>query len=242
MAALLLAMLLGLPGDLAGTGYYELERTAFEPRYPLWTDGAAKRRWIHLPRGTAIDKSNPEAWDFPRGTRLWKEFALDGRPIETRFIERRADGTWRYATYLWNVQGTAAVLAPEDGGQVGGYAIPSRSDCVTCHEGPAVPVLGYSAAQLESTLPAAAGYLHGNCGHCHNERALPGLDFALAHESTRAAQSLARTRRGAAQRAELIRSRMASHDSTKRMPPLGVSLPDTEGIELIQRWIKQEKP
>jgi hypothetical protein len=28
----------------------------------------------------------------------------------------------------------------------------------------------------------------------------------------------------------------------KRMPPVGVSVPDTEGIALIQRWIKQEKP
>ena len=242
MGALLLAMLLGLPGDLAGTGYYTLEKSAFEPRYPLWTDGAAKRRWIHLPTGTAIDKSNPEAWEFPRGTRLWKEFALDGRVVETRFLERQADGRWRYATYLWNAQGTQATLAPEDGARVGRYAVPSRNDCVTCHEGPAVPVLGYSAVQLESGLPAAAGYLHGNCGHCHNERALPGLDFELAHGPTRAAQSLERTHRGALQRADLIRNRMASHDPMKRMPPVGVSVPDTQGIDLIQRWIKQEKP
>jgi hypothetical protein len=242
MGALLLAMMLGLPGDLAGTGYYELAKTPFEPQYPLWTDGAAKRRWIHLPPGTAIDKSNPEAWEFPRGTRLWKEFALDGRVVETRFIQRQADGSWRYATYLWNAQGTQATLAPEDGAQVGAYVVPSRSDCVTCHEGPAVPVLGYSATQLESRLPGAAGYLHGNCGHCHNERALPGLDFALAHEPTRAEQSLARTKRGAAQRAELIAERMSSHNASKRMPPLGVQVPDANGLSLIQRWIKQEKP
>lgn len=230
-----------LPADLEGTGYYALPRQAFTPQYPLWTDGAAKRRWIHLPPGTAIDKSNPEAWEFPRGTRLWKEFAL-GRRLETRYIERLADGSWRYATYLWNAAGTRATLAPEDGARIGAYEVPSRHDCVTCHEGPQVPVLGYGAVQLESKLPAAAGYLHGNCGHCHNERALPGLDFALAHEPARAAESLRRTHAGAAQRAALIRQRMESHDAMKRMPPLGVQVTDTRGLALIQRWIRQEKP
>ena len=65
---------------------------AFSPQYPLWSDGAAKRRWISLPPGTAIDASRPDAWEFPRGTRLWKEFSLD-RPVETRFIERLPDGS-----------------------------------------------------------------------------------------------------------------------------------------------------
>ena len=230
-----------LPVDLHATGYYELAREPFEPRYPLWTDGAAKRRWIHLPAGTKIDKHDPEAWIFPVGTRFWKEFRLERR-VETRYSERLPDGSWRFATYLWNADGTRATLAPEDGAQVGGFVVPSRADCVTCHDGPAVPVLGYSAVQLQAKLPAAAGYLHGNCGHCHNERALPGLDFTLAHEPTRAAHSLQRTHRGAAQRASLIAERMRSHNPLQRMPPLGVQVPDSGGIALIQRWITQEKP
>ena len=241
MNALLVVLLLNLPADLAATGYYDLPKAQFTPQYPLWTDGAAKRRWIYLPPGKSIDKSNPEAWVFPAGTRLWKEFAY-GRAVETRYMERMRDGSWRFATYLWNAEGTRATLAPEDGTQAGAHVIPSRSDCVTCHEGPAAPVLGYSAVQLQSKLPAAAGYLHGNCGHCHNERALPGLDFVLAHEPTRATESLARTHAGAAKRAELIAQRMRSHNPLKRMPPIGVQVPDEEGIELIQRWIKQEKP
>src|SRR5688572_3569824 len=51
---------------------------AFSPQYPLWTDGAAKRRWIALPPGTVIDASHPDAWTFPVGTRFWKEFAFAG--------------------------------------------------------------------------------------------------------------------------------------------------------------------
>jgi hypothetical protein len=45
------------------------------------------------------------------------------------------------------------VLAPEGGavlaaGPTGRYVVPSRTDCLACHEGAAVPVLGFSALQL----------------------------------------------------------------------------------------------
>src|SRR5688500_6534491 len=107
------------PGRLSETGLYvegsstqvDPRNLAFSPQYPLWSDGARKRRWIQLPAGSAIDASQPDAWEFPRGTRLWKEFALDRR-VETRYIERLADGSWRFATYLWNEAGTEATLAP----------------------------------------------------------------------------------------------------------------------------------
>ena len=87
-----------LPLHLSETGLYvkgsateiRPELVHFSPQYPLWSDGATKRRWIELPRGTFIDASNPDAWEFPPGTRLWKEFSV-GRPVETRFIERLAD-------------------------------------------------------------------------------------------------------------------------------------------------------
>jgi hypothetical protein len=153
-----------LPVRLSDTGLFTAgsvteitSRTLpFSPQYPLWSDGATKRRWLSLPPGTFIDASNPDAWVFPVGTRLWKEFAL-GRRIETRFIERVADGTWRFATYVWNAAGTEATLAPAGGvpalvlehaSRGGSYAVPSEIDCRACHEGAAVPVLGFSALQL----------------------------------------------------------------------------------------------
>jgi hypothetical protein len=148
------------PQDLRDTGLFAdgsttaiaADALAFSPQYPLWSDGAVKRRWIRLPKGTAIDAANPDAWDFPRGTRLWKEFAVDGRRVETRVVERDADGTWRFASYAWDEAGTAATLASADGATltVNGrpYAVPSETDCRACHEGAAVPVLGFSALQL----------------------------------------------------------------------------------------------
>ena len=54
-----------LPRWLSDTGYGAPEMQSFTPRYALWSDGAAKRRWIRLPAGTTIDTSNTDAWDFP---------------------------------------------------------------------------------------------------------------------------------------------------------------------------------
>lgn len=150
-----------LPQHLSETGLFVHGSTTkvrggvlpFSPQYPLWSDGASKRRWIHLPPGTFIDASRPGAWEFPVGTKLWKEFQL-GRRIETRFIERLRDGSWSYATYVWNDEGSDAALAPPEGiaaaASTGSstYAIPSESDCRACHEGAPVPVLGFSALQL----------------------------------------------------------------------------------------------
>ena len=64
----------------------------FSPQYPLWSDGAAKARWIYLPPGTAIDTSDPDDWTFPVGTRFWKEFTFNGRKVETRLHVARVRG------------------------------------------------------------------------------------------------------------------------------------------------------
>lgn len=127
---------------------------SFSPQYPLWSDGAVKRRWIRLPPDSAIDGSHPAAWVFPGGTRFWKEFSREGRRVETRMIERTAEGQWRFVAYIWNEDGTDAVLANPlkptrltlpDGSR---YTVPSEADCRACHEGAAVPVLGFSTLQL----------------------------------------------------------------------------------------------
>src|SRR5690242_4440897 len=63
----------GAPETLQDTGLYsdftalqvDQAHLAFSPQYPLWTDGAAKRRWISLPPGSAIDASDPDVWVFP---------------------------------------------------------------------------------------------------------------------------------------------------------------------------------
>lgn len=160
----------GAPERLADTGLYaDAARTAlapgvqpYTPRYPLWSDGAAKRRWVRLPPGAPIDARDADAWEFPVGTQFWKEFAFEGRRVETRYLERALDG-WIFATYAWPAAGTdgdgpadsdAQRVGPE--GRPAAYRapdgvphdIPARNDCAACHEGRAVPVLGFSALQL----------------------------------------------------------------------------------------------
>lgn len=308
-----------LPKHLRDTGLYVAgsmrevrpENLPFSPQYPLWSDGAAKRRWLYIPPGTAIDASRPDAWVFPPGTKLWKEFS-HGRAIETRYVERLADGSWRFAAYVWNEDGTDAVLAPSGGLTVaardapnGRYAIPSEADCRACHEGAAVPVLGASALQLSllrdplaphaeprkdgeadlrtlvergwlrnlppallesppriaATAPverAALGYLHGNCGHCHNDAgAQPPVDLLLAHDA--AATGVGKVLRslvGARSRyrapglskaaplidpgrpdASVLVARMRSRNPQVQMPPIGTQLTDAKALALIERWI-----
>ncbi|HJV69949.1 hypothetical protein [Ideonella sp.] len=163
-----------LPEHLADTGLYAPGSSTdprdgvlgFTPQYPLWSDGATKRRWLALPPGGFIDGTSPDAWAFPPGTRLWKEFALGGRRIETRYIERTPRGAWRFASYVWNEAGDDAVLAPARGIRAlavaaapgGRYAVPGRTDCLACHGGSPVPVLGASALQLSPARdPLATG-------------------------------------------------------------------------------------
>jgi mono/diheme cytochrome c family protein len=151
------------PARLADTGLYAdfAARTlapgvlSFSPQYPLWTDGATKRRWISIPPGTWIDASDPDAWAFPVGTRIWKEFSF-GRPVETRYMELGPEG-WRYATYQWRDDGSDAALAPARGVRGAAeirpgvaHGLPSRYDCASCHEGNRSAVLGFSALQLSS--------------------------------------------------------------------------------------------
>ena len=103
----------GLYAD-AASGRVAADVLPYAPQYPLWSDGAVKRRWVRLPPGTAVDGSRPEGWVFPAGTRFWKEFSF-GRRVETRFLEKQADGSWTYASYIWGEDGRDAALAPERG-------------------------------------------------------------------------------------------------------------------------------
>ncbi len=149
------------PPTLRDTGLYAdwatrtvaKENLPYSPQYPLWSDGAVKSRWLHIPNGRFIDGSNPDVWQFPVGTRLWKEFRF-GRRAETRLIENTRQG-WQFASYVWNEDETEAPLAPEMGIKQSvpirdgiRHAIPSRLDCRACHQAGPVRVLGVTALQL----------------------------------------------------------------------------------------------
>src|SRR5919106_788389 len=111
------------PARLSDTGLYaadtpgvvDARNRPFSPQYPLWSDGATKRRWVYLPPQTTIDASNLREWDLPVGTRFWKEFSFSGRRVETRLLWKASAARWVFASYIWNANQTEAVLAPENG-------------------------------------------------------------------------------------------------------------------------------
>jgi len=129
----------------------------FSPQYPLWSDGAVKTRWVFLPAGTTIDARDDAAWQFPVGTRFWKEFSFDGRKVETRLLWRASSARWVAVSYIWNESQTDAVLAP-DAGAPGivpvtasrRHSIPSVSDCLACHGAKRTEPLGFNPLQLST--------------------------------------------------------------------------------------------
>lgn len=156
----------GLPTDVFCTGLY-LHRDSsqyvaavmpYTPGVVLWSDGAEKHRYLLLPPGTQIDTSDMDAWKFPVGTKVWKEFKVDGVLVETRHLWKRSDTTWEVGTYIWNDGATAGTLntqAPKGVFLPSGYEIPTRKDCDKCHHGGSDQVLGVEAVAL--SLPTAEG-------------------------------------------------------------------------------------
>jgi mono/diheme cytochrome c family protein len=161
-----------LPVHLADTGLFEsgtadvvaAANRPFSPQYPLWTDGATKRRWVYLPEGATIDASDPRRWEFPLGTRFWKEFSFAGRRVETRVLWKAPASGWLAGSYVWNQDGTDAVLT--DDGMAGAieivpgrqHNIPSSADCAACHGTTRAP-LGFNPLQLSDDRDPNA--IHG---------------------------------------------------------------------------------
>jgi hypothetical protein len=131
---------------------------AYRPRFELWSDGAEKRRWVHLPPGARIDSQDMDAWQFPVGTKFWKEFAVGGVRVETRLLHKvgPAPANWVALAYVWNAGGTDAIATPEGQDDARGtpHDVPSAGKCMGCHGGTPSHVLGFGAIQLAHDAPA----------------------------------------------------------------------------------------
>lgn len=135
----------------------------YAPAHPLWSDNAVKTRWFYLPPGTQIDATNMNEWVFPVGTKFWKEFVLDGKRVETRFLWKTGASNWVRTTYRWNVTEDAATrlddgqwAGPDAGApDAGNYEIPAVARCNDCHNGRIDKILGFEAINLG--VPGATG-------------------------------------------------------------------------------------
>jgi hypothetical protein len=275
----------GLYADIE-TGQISPDAREYQPRFELWSDAATKQRWIAVPEGARIDTTDPDSWVFPAGTRVFKEFSFAGIRVETRLLEKLGPGEadWGAVSYRWRADGSDADSvangAVDPAGT--GHDIPGAGECAGCHGGRRSFVLGYSAIQLgpdqldpelltevpggDLAIPgdpgevAALGYLHANCGNCHNQER-PGeglapcmnpdneLDFWLrvdrlgSPEQTPTYETAIgfKVTPGDPDGSRLI-ERVSSRDLFFRMPPLGSDRVDRDAVDMLRRWIAGLEP
>lgn len=152
--------------------------TAYTPQHELWSDGAAKDRFIALPNSATekIDFSDPDRWTFPVGTRLYKNFMEKDKKtlLESRVITKVKEGagydSWNFKSYRWNGNDKEPTLVLNIKGPkkedifdvtsahkgIGDleHDIPGAQDCKDCHAlSGKDPVLGFQAIQLKGASP-----------------------------------------------------------------------------------------
>jgi hypothetical protein len=137
-------------------------------RSPLWSDGASKKRWVHVPAGQTATMAADGTVTLPKGSILVKQFDLpdDAQPLarskrlETRIMVVGQDTTYGL-TYVWNSLGTDADLLGEAIHENIGDVVPEKArswhfpsfgECWSCHR-EANRILGFRGEQLNFTLP-----------------------------------------------------------------------------------------
>ena len=157
---------LSVPVVLSETGLYrdiatkEVARNVlpFTPQFPLWSDGAEKHRWVHLPGCAKIDTGDMDHWEMPVGTKIWKEFVVGRVRVETRYLHRWGPDSndFAFQAYQWDQAATDATQVPRDGVKdANGTAhdIPGEWECAVCHGHTQERVLGLGAIQLSHAGP-----------------------------------------------------------------------------------------
>lgn len=129
------------PNTEAGVLPYDLNTA-------LFSDYAAKERFIYVPEGQQIPFDTTGALELPIGSILIKHFyypeeeAVDDY-IETRLFIKKADG-WQPEIYEWNeeqtdaertvIGGTRQLTVTANGEQrTFNYLIPNQNQCKNCH-------------------------------------------------------------------------------------------------------------
>jgi hypothetical protein len=280
----------------------------YKPQFELYSDGASKKRWIYLPPGTKIDTTDMDFWQFPVGTKLWKEFTHDNVRVETRLVMRIGNSDpakdWFYVAYVWNQSQDATTAEPFGYPDANGttHDVPSRTSCKTCHDNTQPSrVLGFSAIELDwdnpnadeldlkslvdaslltnppttgmtagsyfpvpgnTTERSALGYMHANCGHCHNPTSKVFIDNGVVMQlrltvgtlgSVAAtlpyttAVGLDGTTSGINGVKKLVTAgmpaqsqvtlRFESTSTTLKMPAVGVEVMDPAGDSILRNWI-----
>ena len=133
---------------MTADGYRPAAAIGYTLRTPLFSDYAAKDRYVYLPTGGSARVATDGTIEFPVGTVLFKSFGWPdhngGRPVETRLLIHRKTG-WVALPYIWDADGKDATLAlggrrvpvtfksPDGEAHDIRYAVPNRNQCKECH-------------------------------------------------------------------------------------------------------------
>jgi uncharacterized repeat protein (TIGR03806 family) len=141
---------------------------------PLFSDYAAKHRFVWMPPGTSAQYRQDQVFDFPVGTVLVKSFGFPAdrrkeKLIETRLLVHGKSG-WVGLAYVWNEKQNEATLdlVPDPVAvrytDVAGtqhaftYYIPNANECKQCHENSRVMLpIGPKARNLNKDYAYADG-------------------------------------------------------------------------------------
>ncbi|MFO0664010.1 MAG: PQQ-dependent sugar dehydrogenase [Polyangiaceae bacterium] len=151
---------------------------------PLWSDGAAKQRWVYVPQGNTATMTASGKVTLPVGSMLIKQFDLPAntqpvggrtRRLETRVLVVGTDTTYGL-TYRWNAQGTDAdllldavdeTIVDADPNETRTWHFPSQGECWSCHRAEN-RVIGFKGEQMNFGNPnqlqelATAGVFDAN--------------------------------------------------------------------------------
>ena len=146
---------------------------------PLFSDYAAKHRFMYVPEGTTAEYNDQDHFQFPVGSVLVKTFGYlndirdssqGERLIETRLLIKTDTNKWIGLPYLWNDDLTDARLAVAGAtvdvewthydGQTRqiNYIVPNMNQCKQCHENKEVLMpIGPKARNLNKEYPYESG-------------------------------------------------------------------------------------
>ncbi len=154
----------------------------YTPNVILWSDGAAKTRYMGVPNNGAAATPDEQiafaptgSWTFPAGTVFVKTFQLNTdtsntnvlHRLETRLLVRDINGAVYGVTYKWRPDNSDADLLSSSlyeniaitnasGVATQSWYYPSPSDCLSCHTPVANYVLGLNTRQLNGSQTYAA--------------------------------------------------------------------------------------